>query len=1741
MAQRKEAYQLRGSEWRASQTVLNSSSVRVLASLTPGVARGAAAKVVDIPADALIELELTDGQVLWMRGDDYRARFGGGGARDGSGVFDLPSAIDPLPPGRQQARGAIQLGVRVLKVLGFDLEKQAALDIAKLAEERKGLHRPLGLGLWRCVGGTSHFDVQAPGKIVTDEASLVFLHGTGSSSFGSFGEFWSEPRSEELQRLQTVYGDRIFAFDHRSLSESPIQNAIDLVNALPVGMPLHLVSHSRGGLIGELLCRGQSKAPFSGQEFELAGNHAALLRELDKALRDRRPKVERFVRVACPALGTTLASGRLDRWLSVFGAVCGRALPETPLGSIFSDLSDFIAAVVKQRTNPDSLPGLEAMMPESPFIRVVNWQMAEAAGDLSVVAGDIDPSSIFAKTLTWVLDRFYDGDNDLVVNTPSMYGGSPRAGAARVSFHKGAEVNHFNYFKNEESATRIVAALADSGEIVGFQPLMRPVQPIARSVQRQSGKPQPTVFVLPGIMGSELDVNNQRVWLNIPSLVLGGMSKLGIGAANVKAVEMLWLYYSRLVDYLADTHKVIPFPFDWRLPVAQEAARLAKAVREELDAARELKQPVRFVCHSMGGLVARTMAAQDGALWRELCDQPGMRFVMLGTPNGGSHAITELLTGRSSTLKMLSLADFKHGKQDLLQVISQFPGVLSMLPRDTQDYFDAAVWARLHAADSDNGSWVAPSASDLANARKFRALMDAAPADPQKMIYVAGVADATVVGLKVEDGRIQFEATSRGDGTVPWDHGILPGLPTYYMQANHGGLVTHQEGFAAISELLDTGRTALLPQEAPVSRAAEARFPMPAPVDDLYPDRDVLAAAALGGRVGVAARPPAEVPPSVSVEVLWGDLQYANHYVAVGHYTGDVIVSAEGYLDGILGGVLTHRHRLGLYPGPIGTNAVFPQTNTLGRLQGGVVVGLGAVGFLTASQLTQSFRRAMLEYAFVTFSRDNTIRNLGISALLIGANAGGIPISDSLHAILQGVHEANLELDAAKLGVRISAVEFIELYEDRAIQAARVLAEMRDGWVFHGKVKQADGGLRRVSFEEPPGWWQRLQIHGSDEDDEMCETALRFTSVTRRARNEKRTELTQRALVDSFIEQSIRTTQDNRNVAQTLFELLLPNELKDQAPDQDNLILMLDAGAARYPWELLEDPSRRDGPLAVRHGLIRQLETDTPRENPRGSTKNTALVIGDPLSSFPELKGAQEEARAVEGALHEGDAGMSVAALIRPATDQVITALYQGPYKVLHLAGHGVYQYVPETGSSWEGKLGPNDTPFTGMVIGDGIVLSPGEVQHMRTIPELVFINCCHLGRIEQTGANANQHRQQNRLAANVAAEFIDMGVQAVVAAGWAVDDQAATTFAQEFYRAMLAGHTFGKAVLEARSATYQRHGGTNTWGAYQCYGDPDYALVRADDGGQAGSQRWTFVSPSEALAEVTNIAAKARNRDDSTSLLLELQGAEAVIKDNGWDKRGDMAAALGGAYAQTGQRAKAIGYYQQAKQAEDAGSTLHDLEQLANQAIRQTAEQYTAGKAAKRATLGEMDRWIKQLQDWNKQFGVSAERLCLLGLAWKRRAKISSSTADLRKMTHAYRDAFQYKEKLNGFDAYPLLNWVGGAIAGDWAGLKSTRELAVANLLERGMRELKTGPDISAWDKLMVVDFELLRRLTSSHWKAADFVSDFTARYREAGTGAGPGAFESVVENLGFLEQFATGSKKRALHDLQEALPRKA
>jgi len=1834
---------------RAGSSALRTEQVKVevKAEFRPGGTRAGIERQMDVVVgkDDLIELEYEDGLRLWLTADEYEAKLREEGTREAGepGLLGVPDSLS-VGGGAAATRGVLRWVLKSLKVIGVkvDVGKQATLALARAFEEKKddpekGTPRRIGLGLHRCNMVRGEFapePLPAAGTSAGKERSiggspiLVFIHGTASSTYGSFGDLWSSPRADTLAGLRKLYGEHVYGFDHRSLTEGPIENALDLARELEAHVRndtvIDLVSHSRGGLVGELLCRMTVPAgemPFDKDDLNLARDagwleaateldaderkeaaralleSAKKLAELNRVLgrlRERNVRVRRFVRVACPALGTSLASKRLDRWAQILLNVGSLAARATPIAELVDALGDFLACVIKQKTRPEVLPGLAAMLPDASLLRSINSPVRFVSTELAVIAGDLEAEGIWKRLLTLVADKFYDGEHDLVVNTPSMYGGAPRSqsSAALLAYQRGDTVNHFNYFRNERSATALLKALETTnfagleGSSIGFESMRPAVKPIAREVSRGPAGPRPIVFVLPGIMGSELAVGGERVWLNPPALFLGGLTRLRLGAPNVSPKGVYAPFYEALIEYLADTHKVIPFPYDWRQSPDVEANRLADAVREAIRSTGSSGQPVRIIAHSMGGLVARSMVAQHADVWKAMTEVEGARLVMLGTPNRGSYSINELIVGQSSTIRRLALADVRNRKQTLLDVISRFPGVLSLLPAmpsDPDDYLSDATWKRY--AKSAGDGWPQPDAADLKKIRDFRERLDGSVVDPEKMVYVAGQAPETLIGMRFERGKIRFRATNRGDGQVPWDGGIPEELvakqKAWFMPGVvHGSLPSADEHFPALLDLLRDGTTTRLRQEEPVSRDAAQEWEFERGADDMLPDEAAIAAAALGGSPQKPRRRRVESSP-LRVSVMHGHLKFADWPVVVGHYQGDTIISAERVLDQELEGRLTQRHRLGLYPGELKTFEVVLRRRPApsNRWRGAIVVGLGQVGELGVGGLVATVTQGLLAYAIKLADRDyettgaavpGEVREIGVSSLLVGTNAGGVSERDSVLAVLEGVLAANQELRDAKRPIRIGTLQIVELLQSKALQAIEDLGFLAEHARFRGRVattarlETRRGARSQLIFKEAEGWWQRLQIKGGVPEGEAEDGELRFVALTRRARAESRLVATQRSLVDQFVSKTIGKTQNDPEVCRTLFELLLPNAIKEQSPNRDKLVLVLDEEAARYPWEMLENRLDGDGtPIALNRGLLRQLELKQFREAPVRSLERRVLVVGDPElpedGPFRPLPGARAEAEAV-AELFRKDHRFEVVQRIQENSGNIIRALYAAPYQIVHLAGHGAYQWRPRPPTEDCEACGQPSPeaglrklkkvmPVTGMVLGGDVFLTPGEVEQMRRVPELVFINCCHLGYVEgrdRAAAGLQSTRDDfSKFAANVATQFMRLGVRAVVAAGWAVDDAAAKTFALEFYKRMLDGAHFGDAVLAARQATSQQHPYANTWGAYQCYGDPDFFLI---DQAPARKGRPEIPASLEQLINrIEELRAQIDCADDSdlASLLKRLDDWRQMIEDDAaWSRSGRAWAALARVYNAAFQFDAAIGCYERAFAQEDGGLTMQDMEQWTNCECRIAVSEWRASTAQAAARTGRrrgprkppeflarISSAIARLDRLNPDVQAHTnERLSVLGSAYKRLAwmKRGRRIKALREARDRYRRAATAKDGTN----YALVNWGALDLVLNWqqrspyvqSGAPSDLDQRLISARAALEAKIEREPDL--WDLAAYADLTLLLRLRSGPLIAgpdtATEEKKLVDSYCEVRRLANAREDATVVEQLEFLADMA-------------------
>ncbi|MBV9890520.1 MAG: alpha/beta hydrolase, partial [Rhizobacter sp.] len=599
------------------------------------------------PGRDVVVLEIANGPTLVLHPSDARdlmlaqsasvTRSALAGTRGKPGEILVPAQLGWPGIEAEATRGTARgwLGQAVLT--GFQVLTTDALDpAAKLAAAAitKKVDAQVDAGVYR-LAADALVPLRASGtKLDVVPAAqdggplLVLVHGTFSETVGTFGKLWTL-HNATVRQLFANYANRVYALDHPTLGTSPIGNALTLVRALPAGARVHLLTHSRGGLVAEAFARAcAGGAPgddvlalFAGEAYE---QHRDELCALVGEAQAKGIHCERVVRVACPARGTLLASKRLDAYLSILTWCLG--LASIPVAA---EVLDFLHEVARRRAEPAELPGLEAMTPDSPVVAWLNSADDAIPGELRVVAGDMEGDSITSWVKTLLADAFYWTDNDLVVQTRSMYGGAPRAktangAGARFLLDKGGKVSHFNYFSNERTVQAIACALLEDApaDFAAIGPLSwagedasgtRAALAIARSRgpagDAAAGADRPAVFVLPGILGSNLKKDGKRIWLGFR--FVNGLKQLAWDPATAASVEPdgpIGSVYEDLIERLADSHEVIAFAYDWRRPVEDEARRLAVAVDAALAARAASQQPVRLLAHSMGGLVARTMA-----------------------------------------------------------------------------------------------------------------------------------------------------------------------------------------------------------------------------------------------------------------------------------------------------------------------------------------------------------------------------------------------------------------------------------------------------------------------------------------------------------------------------------------------------------------------------------------------------------------------------------------------------------------------------------------------------------------------------------------------------------------------------------------------------------------------------------------------------------------------------------------------------------------------------------------------------------------------------------------------------------------------------------------------------------------------------------------------------------------------------------------------------------------------------
>ncbi|MCL4862238.1 MAG: CHAT domain-containing protein [Caldilineaceae bacterium] len=923
-------------------------------------------------------------------------------------------------------------------------------------------------------------------------------------------------------------------------------------------------------------------------------------------------------------------------------------------------------------------------------------------------------------------------------------------------------------------------------------------------------------------------------------------------------------------------------------------------------------------------------------------------------------------------------------------------------------------------------------------------------------------------------------------------------------------------------------------------------------------------------------RPPDEGPPvTLRLSVVHAGLEHARYPLAVGHYDGDVLTGAEWVLNERLDDRLARRRAMNLYPGPEGSVELILAPGL--SPPGGLVIGLGEVGQITADIVTRGIVTGALRLALARLEappeagQPQSWRPAALSALLIGTRGGrALTIEGAVTAIVTGAMLANRVLRDCNLldQVRISEIEFVEIYEDLAIRAAHAVSRIEQ---FVRLARSANEELDAQQYlvrgeggfagapprEYEAGWWRRLQItQPAPADGPGAE--LDFLLLTERARAEQMKLPFQSALVDAMVEQSIHETTNDLAIPATLFELLIPLDLKSQPLESINLLLVLDEVAAQYPWEMMAE--RRFGgaapeqgqplrPLSVQMGLLRQLTTAGHRVRVQGPRQHTALVVGDPKlddPAFAPLPGAVAEAKAVTQTLTEY--GYRVTSLIGAESTTIMDALFAGDYRIIHICGHGVYR--------------PEAPAQSGVVLGDGIYLTAAEIAQLRITPEMVFLNCCYLGALDQPAEAPQQSQRQpawNKLAASVAQELIRIGARAVVAAGWAVNDAAASFFATELYRDLLAGEqsvAYGEAVRWARQRIYDhaQFGRTNTWGAYQCYGDPGFTLTVAAESPRRTPER--FVAPDEVMRRLRNIQARASHYEDrgrldvlkEQTVALEQHVRSQLPPD--W-LNGEMLTTLGDTYAELGDFARAIECYRAALAASGPRERVpfRTAEQLANLESRFALDLLTRPNAADSAQREPFDsKWdgrallasARERIELLLKVAETAERWALLGGYHKRVARISSTDEERREALGRAAESYLAGANLEGERGqhYSMLNWISCRLLHSPT-LGEAERRTMRGQIDESLHALnqRQRTELSFWDLVSEPDAELARALVETVGKMQEISQERVDRivnsYRSVMSISGTRRQHATVTgNLAFLSEMLRREKLAGLAD---------
>ncbi len=289
-------------------------------------------------------------------------------------------------------------------------------------------------------------------RIGPGQRCLLLIHGTFSNTAGGFGSLAATRTAggqDFFSAVAPLYGNRIYAFNHFTVSKTPQQNAQELVDALPTQATFDVITHSRGGLVLRNLVERSSELGPNAGKFQLG----------------------RAVLVASPNQGTPLATAdRFEHLVNIMNNLL-ELFPENQFSTVAEYIGDILNFIARHIL--DVLPGLEAMNADGAEIKTLQLEPDPPAGLYSTVISNYQPTQkLLARVLDLGIDGIFGMANDLVVPSEGAWKTDQQsawvAGAQIGCFGNnivsasGADVIHTTYFAQPETTDFLIKTLTQT-------------------------------------------------------------------------------------------------------------------------------------------------------------------------------------------------------------------------------------------------------------------------------------------------------------------------------------------------------------------------------------------------------------------------------------------------------------------------------------------------------------------------------------------------------------------------------------------------------------------------------------------------------------------------------------------------------------------------------------------------------------------------------------------------------------------------------------------------------------------------------------------------------------------------------------------------------------------------------------------------------------------------------------------------------------------------------------------------------------------------------------------------------------------------------------------------------------------------------------------------------------------------------------------------------------------------------